>query len=149
MGCVGNDGIGKMLRQSVKASGLLASLIQISPTHPTSIVLVSRSQSSPDFTVYRGADSQLEVIEQSLISAAIVHTTAFALSKKPAQTTFLTALQTPYALGKTISVDWNFAPSVWRGDDGWEIFYCYYPFAAAAKSQHRRYGAFFRCSTIY
>lgn len=123
LSCVGDDGIGRLLLQSVKEIGLLPSLIQISATHPTSIVLVSRSKSSPDFIAYRGADAQLEVIEQSLIQATkIIHTTAFALSKNPAQNTIVKALQTAYALGKTISLDWNFAPSVWGDDNGKEIF---------------------------
>jgi fructokinase len=65
----------------------------------------------------------LEVIEQSLIQATkIIHTTAFALSRNPAQNTIVKTLQTAYALGKTISLDWNFSPSIWGGDNGKEIF---------------------------
>jgi fructokinase len=121
--CVGDDGIGKMLLQSVKTTGLLSSLIQISPAHPTSIVLVSRSKGTPDFIAYRGADAQLGIIEQSLIDATrIIHTTSFALSKNPAQSNIIKALQTAHALGKTVSLDWNFAPSIWADGDGREVF---------------------------
>jgi fructokinase len=43
----------------------------------------------------------------------LVHTTAFALSREPAQTNILTALHLANRNGKQISVDWNYSPKIW------------------------------------
>ncbi|HEY0677357.1 MAG TPA: sugar kinase [Chitinophagaceae bacterium] len=121
--CVGNDGIGKFLQSEIKRIGISGKYIQVSNEHPTSLVLVTRSKGTPDFIAYRLADTQLKNVSPGLIeSAGILHTTAFALSRQPARATILTAFKLAKETGKTISVDWNFAPSIWGNDDGREVF---------------------------
>jgi fructokinase len=121
--CVGNDGIGKMLLAEIRKTGLDTSAVCVSESHPTSIVLVGRSRGTPDFIAYRMADTQIPAIDKGLItSSAIVHSCAFALSAEPARSNILHAFAYARSLGKLVSVDWNFAPSIWGQDNGQEVF---------------------------
>lgn len=122
--CVGDDGVGRFLVAEIKKAGIKGNHIQWSQAHPTSLVLVTRSKGTPDFLAYRMADAQLKPVEEHLLaSAAIIHTTAFALSKNPARQAIMSAFQQAGALGKMLSVDWNFAPSIWGEEDGKEVFH--------------------------
>lgn len=121
--CVGNDGIGKMLIKAVKKTGLNTQFIQVSEEMPSSLVLVARSKGTPDFIPYRMADRMIAEVDNDLLEkATIVHSCAFALSKEPARTSILNAFKFVHAKNKQVSVDWNFAPSVWGSDDGKELF---------------------------
>jgi len=121
--CVGNDGIGKMLIKAVKKTGLNTDFIQVSEEKPSSLVMVARSKGTPDFIPYRMADRMISEVDINLLEkATIVHSCAFALSKEPARTSILNAFKFAHANNKQVSVDWNFAPSVWGKDDGFEIF---------------------------
>ena len=121
--CVGNDGIGHFLLNEIKKIGLKDTLVQVSKTKPTSIILVGKSTRTPEFIAYRGADFELEHIDNELLKlSTIVHTTAFALSRQPSQLVILDAFRTARTFGKIISVDWNFAPSIWGEDDGKAVF---------------------------
>lgn len=121
--CVGDDGIGRRLVRSVESSGVDISYLQKSRHEPTSIVVVARSTGTPDFIAYRGADKELQPIGTDLIARSrIVHTTAFALSKEPARGHILDAFSVAAGRGKIISADWNFAPSIWNGEDGKDVF---------------------------
>jgi len=120
--CVGNDSIGDFIVESIKKIGLSDTYISRSTTHPTTIVLVGRSQGTPDFIAYRMADTQIGPINHSLIEqSSILHSCAFALSRNPAQQNILDAFDQAASMGKKISIDWNFAPSIWQ-DDGKLIF---------------------------
>jgi len=121
--CVGNDGIGQFLIQTLKTIGITETHIQVSNDHPTTIILVSKSKGTPDFIAYRGADSQINAIENSLIEkAGIVHTTSFALSKEPAKQMIIDAMQFAKNKNKTVSIDWSYAPSIWGTDNGASVF---------------------------
>jgi fructokinase len=58
-----------------------------SDNEPTSIILVSKSTSTPDFIAEKIV--KLKVKFGGLLEKAIFHTTCFALSKNPARTTIL------------------------------------------------------------
>lgn len=121
--CVGSDGIGRFLLNELQRTGLDTKHVLESDTHPTSIVLVGRSNATPDFIAYRMADAQIENIGDELIdNCQVVHSCAFAMSKQPAQQNILRALQTAAEKGKQVSIDWNFAPAIWGDDDGKNIF---------------------------
>ena len=121
--CVGNDGVGKYLIDTIRRSGIDPSHIQIHSTEPTSVVMVTKSSGTPDFIAYRHADTCISSIDSQLIeNAQVIHTTAFALSRQPARSSILQALQSGYSHNKTISVDWNFAPGIWGADDGKIVF---------------------------
>ena len=113
--CVGNDGLGKFLIKAVKNTGVHTAFIQQSKWCPTSLVLVAKSQGTPEFIAYRGADAELQPVPLAVLEhASIVHTTSFALSLPPAQEVILHALKAASSLGIAVSVDWNFAPAIWK-----------------------------------
>ncbi len=114
--CVGNDSIGKYLTRQIEESGVDTQFIAIDPLEPTSIVLVSRTAGTPDFVAYRNADCQLkpEQLPDSLLAQAqLFHTTCFALSHQPAQDTIVDAAKRARAAGCQVTIDTNYAPSIW------------------------------------
>jgi sugar/nucleoside kinase (ribokinase family) len=115
--CVGQDTIGDFLIDKIRSSGLSTDQIHRSKQFPTSIVIVGRSRGTPDFIAYRSADAHLPEIDKNLINqTGIVHTCAFALSRNPSQHHILDALSHAVSQHKHISVDWNYAPSLWESD---------------------------------
>jgi fructokinase len=111
---VGRDGLGTILLESLAQAGIDTSSIQQLSAHSTSLVVVGRSKGTPDFIAYRDADRYLQPVEDSLINGAlVVHTTAFALSKAPAQQSILQAFEKAQSKGIDVSVDWNYAQPVW------------------------------------
>lgn len=121
--CVGKDGVGDMLVKEIAKSGLSTNHIYRHSEFPSSLVLVGRSKGTPDFIAYRMADAHIPKIEEKLIMEAdILHSCAFALSLEPARGHILQAFKKGADMGKTISVDWNFAPSIWGKDDGRAVF---------------------------
>jgi sugar/nucleoside kinase (ribokinase family) len=114
--CVGNDKLGRYLTEEVAGTGVDTSYIVQDDSHPTSLVLVSRTKGTPDFIAYREADSQLGAAhfpDALLSEAAIFHTTCFALSREPARSAIMDAARRAQALGAKVSLDANYAPSLW------------------------------------
>lgn len=114
--CVGNDNIGRYLIQQVSEAGVDPQHIATDPLAPTSIVIVSRTAGTPDFIAYRTADCQIEsaqLPDSLLAQATIFHTTCFALSRQPAQGAIVDAARRAQAAGCQVSIDANYAPSIW------------------------------------
>ncbi|HEX8529526.1 MAG TPA: sugar kinase [Cytophagales bacterium] len=115
---VGRDGLGKILLDAVAATGVPTGYVQQLAGHATSLIVVGRSRGTPDFIPYRDADRFLQPVDEALIAAsAVVHTTAFALSKPPARDTILDAFGKAHARGIATSVDWNYAEPIWGRDN--------------------------------
>jgi fructokinase len=114
--CVGNDNLGKYLVRQVDEVGVDTQYIATDPLVPTSIVIVSRTAGTPDFIAYRTADCQIhpdQIPDSLLEQVQIFHTTCFALSRQPAQQTIVDAARRAQAAGCQISIDANYAPSIW------------------------------------
>lgn len=114
--CVGQDNPGKYLIEQVAKTGVDTGFIVVDAQHPTSIVLVSRTKGTPDFVAYREADTQLfahHFPDNLLSQAAVFHTTCFALSEEPARSGILDAAARARTLGAILSLDANYAPSLW------------------------------------
>ncbi|MFD2933206.1 carbohydrate kinase family protein [Spirosoma flavum] len=128
--CVGNDNIGKYLIRQVEESGVDTQFITSDPLEPTSIVLVSRTAGTPDFVAYRHADCQLtpdQLPDSLLAQAQLFHTTCFALSRQPAQNTIVDAAKRAKAAGCQVTIDTNYAPSIWPDrQQAWRVLtdYC-------------------------
>ncbi len=133
---VGQDNFGQFLIDEVSKLGIDTSLIQ-QVSEPTSIVMVSRTTATPDFIAYRTADKEIlaEALPNSLLEkAAILHTTCFALSKKPAQSTIVEAAQRMSNIGGQLSIDCNYAPSIWPNrTEAWSIIKAYVSHGAMVK----------------
>lgn len=128
--CVGNDNIGTYLTRQIEESGVDTQFITADPLEPTSIVLVSRTAGTPDFVAYRHADSLIkpEQLPDSLLAQTqLFHTTCFALSRQPAQDTIVDAAKRAQAAGCQVTIDTNYAPSIWPDrDQAWRVIsdYC-------------------------
>jgi fructokinase len=112
----GQDGLGDYIVRKLNANDVITSYVRKSDIEPTSIILVSKSTSTPDFIAFREADCQIEqsqIPQELLESARIFHTTCFALSKNPARTTILDSAKKAKALGLQTSIDINFSERIW------------------------------------
>lgn len=123
--CVGADNLGKYLKIRVAEAGVETDFIVTDPLQPTSLVVVSRSTGTPDFIAYRTADRMLHpahLPDALLAQSAVFHTTCFALSQAPAQATLVDAARRAAAAGCQVSVDANYAPSLWPDRaEAWRI----------------------------
>ena len=130
--CVGNDNLGVYLKNEIEKTGIDTNYIAVSETQPTTIVVVSRTKATPDFIAYRTADRMLlpeHISDELLADSAIFHTTCFALSQNPAQTTIVDAARRAFELGCLVSIDANYAPSIWPNRaEAWQVLneYCSY-----------------------
>ena len=114
---VGNDGFGEYIFERLNQVGVNTESIAKVKSKPTSVIFVSRSQNTPDFIPYREADyhiSEDQISSELLQRTNIYHTTCFALSKKPAQTTILKKAEEAYKLGCQLSIDINYADELWE-----------------------------------
>lgn len=115
---VGTDGLGKILLEKVKEEGISTQYIHQLPNHNTSFIVVARTSGTPEFIPYRDADKYITTVDVNLIAnAAMIHTTAFALSKEPARSSILNAFKIATNLQIPVSVDWNFAQKIWGNDN--------------------------------
>ncbi len=113
---VGADGMGQYLIHELEMIGLDISGIKERKEYPTSLVLLSRTHGTPDFIPYREADHFIfpaDIADNILKSARIYHTTCFALSKQPAQSSLLDGAKRAYHHGVQLSIDLNYAPTIW------------------------------------
>lgn len=114
---VGDDGFGTYILNRFIEMGIRTDYIKISKTKPTSVIFVSRSDGTPDFIPYRQADVNIEeqqITKETLLDTKIFHTTCFALSKDPAQTTILKKAEEAYNLGCKLSIDVNYSNKLWE-----------------------------------
>lgn len=112
----GNDGLGDFILNNLQNNYVDVSHVRKSTTEPTSVIFVSKSTGTPDFIAYRQADNQIipsQISDELLANAKIFHTTCFALSKKPAQTTLVESAVRAKSLGLQTSIDINFSERIW------------------------------------
>ena len=115
--CVGNENLGRFLTDQIQAAGVLTDHLIVDPVAPTSIVVVSRTTGTPDFIAYRDADIVIHpehIPDDVLARSTLYHTTCFALSREPAQSSILDGAHRAASAGCTLSIDVNYAPSIWN-----------------------------------
>lgn len=127
--CVGNDNLGLFLKNEVAKTGIDISYIATDDFEPTSTVIVSKTTSTPDFIAYRMADRMIQpshIPDTLLAETAIFHTTCFALSQEPAQSTIVDAAKRAYNFGCRVSLDANYATQIWADrTQAWEVISAY------------------------
>jgi fructokinase len=117
---IGADGFGHYIKKRLIDNGIAVDQIKTLPHKPTSLVIVSRSNGTPDFIPYREADYYIteEQISKDLLEKTnIFHTTCFALSKNPARSTILKKAKEAFDLGCTLSIDLNYDKKLWESHD--------------------------------
>lgn len=114
---VGKDGFGDYIKERLSKNGISTSNLNVLEHKSTSVIFVSRSESTPDFIPYREADCCIyedQISSELLAKTKIFHTTCFALSKNPAQKTILNKAQEAYDKGCKLSIDLNYARKLWK-----------------------------------
>lgn len=112
---VGNDDMGHFLVNSVQKTGVDCHQIK-RVDKPTTLILVTRSKSVANFEAYRGADKEIssdQFPEFLYESTRIFHTTCFALSAEPAQTSIMNAARLAAKQACRLSIDANYAQKIW------------------------------------
>lgn len=113
---IGNDGLGTFILSEKKRLGMTTDYIEVHGKLPTSVILVSKTQDTPDFIPYRAADSEIyydQVSDDVVRKASIFHTTCFALSKEPACSSILSKAQVAFESNSILSIDLNYSNKVW------------------------------------
>jgi len=113
---VGDDGFGEYIRTKLRKNKINADLVRTDDVQPTSLILVSKTTTTPEFIPYRHADMMItenQLPFEVLQLTKIFHTTAFALSKNPARNTILGKAKEAANLGCRLSIDVNYAFKVW------------------------------------
>ena len=117
---VGNDGFGEYIFERLGEVGIVTDFIKQVDSQPTSVIFVSRTEGTPDFIPFRKADyciSEDQISKEILSKTNVYHTTCFALSKKPAQTTILKKAEEAFNLGCKLSIDVNYAKKLWESQE--------------------------------
>ncbi|MGB5942419.1 MAG: carbohydrate kinase [Leeuwenhoekiella sp.] len=116
VGAVGMDSFGKFILHKLKSNNIDTTSVAKISTSATSVVAVSKSQNTPDFIPFRGADGQIDPaqLEDDLLrQTKVFHTTAFALSAEPARSAILKAAKRASEFDAQLSIDINYSEIIW------------------------------------
>ncbi|PRP67924.1 carbohydrate kinase family protein [Nonlabens agnitus] len=117
---IGDDGLGDFLLQEMQSLGMNQDHVRKVTDVPTSTILVSKTSETPDFIAYREADCEIinsQLPDDVIKSAAVFHTTCFALSRNPARDTILEKVKVAATAGCLISIDLNYSARIWPDKD--------------------------------
>jgi fructokinase len=120
---VGMDGLGTFLINHIRNAGIDTSCVQ-RIDNSTSMVVITKSQSTPIPIFYRGADYHLSYtpsLEEALLNSKIVHFSCWPISMLPARQTIEKVIEKARENDILIGFDPNYHPMIWqRGEDGVE-----------------------------
>jgi len=117
---IGKDGFGDYVIKRLKEAGVGTTHISEHNEKPTTVIFINRTQHTPEFIPYRGADKEItssQLSEELLSKAKIFHTTCFALSKNPARESILTAAKKASEFGCQLSIDLNYSSKIWPNQE--------------------------------
>lgn len=111
---VGNDDMGGVLINYLNRMGVDTSCVT-QVEEPTTLMLATRSATSANIQVYRGADAMLSIRQfpfQNFEDIGVFHTTCFALSKNPSQHVILQAAERAQRAGCVVSIEINYSEKI-------------------------------------
>ncbi|WP_299431563.1 sugar kinase [uncultured Maribacter sp.] len=117
---VGNDGFGEYILRRLTKAGVITENVKKIEDKPTSVIFVSRTQATPEFIPFRSADffiTEDQITKETLLNTKIYHTTCFALTQEPAQSTILQKAEEAFNLGCKLSIDVNYAKKMWKSKE--------------------------------
>ncbi len=117
---VGSDGLGKYLISRLKERGVDVSGISRDEKSNTTLILVTRSQESPEFLAYRGADTNLspkQISAARISKARVIHLSGFALTIPRGRQTIEKVIKIAREQNKILSLDPNYRPQLWQGGE--------------------------------
>ncbi|MGH4120523.1 carbohydrate kinase family protein [Clostridium sp.] len=121
--CVGSDGLGKFLINSLIDVGIDTSCVAVT-RNSTSMVLVTKSKASPIPIFYRDADYHLsynEKLDNALKNCKIMHFSCWPISKEPSRSTIERAIEEAKDNGALVCFDPNYHEMLWdKNEDGVE-----------------------------
>ncbi|MGZ7443043.1 carbohydrate kinase family protein [Paenibacillus sp. TH7-28] len=119
---VGEDGLGAFLINELNNAGIDTSYVQRAADYSTSMVVVTKSQSTPIPVFYRGADYHLSYtaeLEEALKNAKVVHFSCWPISRRPARDTIEKIIAAAKTNRLLVCFDPNYHPMLWEdGEDG-------------------------------
>jgi fructokinase len=113
---IGDDAFGRFCKAELERAGLITDYLVIDPAVRTTVIFVSKTIGTPDFSDYRAGDAELtpqEISEEAIQRARVVHASTFALSRRPCRDAVVHAFQLAHKHGKLISLDPNYSPRIW------------------------------------
>lgn len=118
----GEDGLGAFLIHELENAGIDTGYVQRAADYSTSMVVVTKSRSTPIPIFYRGADYHLSYtpeLEEGLKNSKIVHFSCWPLSRRPARDTIEKIIATAKMNDLLVCFDPNYHPMLWEdGEDG-------------------------------
>ena len=113
---LGNDGLGDYSIEKLVDFSVDVKYIKKLKNAYTSNIIISRTLKTPEFIPYRVADYHIEpnqIPDELIKKAKIFHTTCFALSKEPAQSTILRKAKIATMHNCKLSIDVNYSDKIW------------------------------------
>ncbi|WP_336077177.1 carbohydrate kinase family protein [Paenibacillus sp. 203] len=118
---IGDDGLGNFLLKQLQNAGMNTDCIQ-TVHEATSMVMLTKSKSTPIPIFYRGADYQLvytSKLEQYLKDSKVLHFSCWPISKYPVRQTIERAIEIAKENGVLVCFDPNYHKRLWeKGEDG-------------------------------
>lgn len=112
----GIGAFGKFLKSELNRHGVVTDYLVMDHRTNTTIVFVSSTAATPDFEDFRSGDYLLapdEVSRETVESARVVHSSAFALSREPCRSAILASFRWAHEEGRIVSFDPNYSRRVW------------------------------------
>lgn len=116
---VGRDGFGTFLINNLASNKIDTSCIQLTG-YPTSMVLITKSKSTPTPIFYRAADYHLEYnseLQQTLKNSKIIHFSCWPISKQPSRSTMEKLIDDAIENNILVCFDPNFHDMIWEKDE--------------------------------
>lgn len=114
--CLGKDGFGHYILEQLELAGVYTDFVQFTSHAPTSLAVNTRHTVTPNFAIYRGADTLLQPDDDQQIAALnsrVVHTSAFALAREPARSVIMHTIRSIHQGGNLVTLDPNYHPHNW------------------------------------
>jgi len=115
---VGRDGFGAFLIRQLEREGIPTDHIQLTD-ESTSMVVITKSRSTPQPIFYRGADFQLNFtpdLADAVRQSRIVHFSCWPISREPARSAVEQAIELAKSEGALVGFDPNYHPAIWDKD---------------------------------
>lgn len=120
---VGKDGLGSFLINHLNRANMDTSAIQLAD-YSTSMVMVTKSKSTPVPIFYRDADYHLEYttkLDTALKNSKIVHFSCWSISRQPSRSTVEKVIEKARENDVLVCFDPNYHPMLWKkSEDGVE-----------------------------
>jgi sugar/nucleoside kinase (ribokinase family) len=116
---VGKDGLGQFLVNQLKKEGVGTGLIE-QVDRSTSMVMITKSKSTPVPIFYRDADYHLsysDKLEEAVAKSGIVHFSCWPISRVPARNTIEKIIGTARKNGCLVCFDPNYHDLIWPKDE--------------------------------